>query len=57
MYVEWVYVSMGVCGMGVCEYGCMWNGCMRHLLAGELAEDGGEVVGIVTQTRLDGLLH
>ena len=30
---------------------------MRHLLARELAEDGGEVVGIVTQAGLDGLLH
>ena len=30
---------------------------MTHLLTGELAEDGGKVVGIATEAGLDLILH
>ena len=33
------------------------NGNVTHLLTGELAEDGGKVVGIATEAGLDLILH
>ena len=51
---EWPAVDKGELQRGSYDGSVVRLAC---LLTGELAEDGGEVVGIATETRLNLILH